>query len=115
MSKDLAIQIARQLHAQDELNIDQDALPKPVQAIVATASAFAIGTSVPIEASLLSGGKSGGMIIVFLSIVALGISGSVGACIGVGKKVFAALRVLGGGVIAMIVTHTIGLLIGHSV
>jgi VIT1/CCC1 family predicted Fe2+/Mn2+ transporter len=123
VEKELAMQVAKQLHAhgavtahlRDELNIDQDALPNPLQAAAASAVSFAIGAFVPIAATLLSSQGTGILLIVAFSVVALAISGSVGAYIGGGRKVIAAIRVLLGGVIAMAITFAIGLLIGHTI
>ncbi|MDB5178346.1 MAG: hypothetical protein JWN01_289, partial [Patescibacteria group bacterium] len=53
--------------------------------------------------------------IVIASMVALGISGAVGALIGGGHKVIAASRVFFGGGAAMAITAFIGHLIGSSI
>ena len=122
VEKELALQVATQLHAhdavsahaRDELNIDQDVLANPAQAALASTVAFSIGAAVPIIATLISNTSNGLYIIIGFSIVALAISGSVGAHLGGGNKVKAALRVLLGGVLAMAITYGIGLLIGHT-
>jgi len=116
----LAAKVAQQLHAhdavrahaRDELGIDHDALANPLQAAVASAGSFSVGAFVPILAALLPMGDEGGFMIVLLSLVALAISGGIGAYIGGGHKVWAALRVLGGGGAAMAITAYIGHLIG---
>lgn len=122
VEKELALQVATQLHAhdavsahaRDELNINQDVLANPAQAALASTVAFSIGAAVPIVASLISTASNGLYIIIGFSIVALAVSGSVGAYLGGGNKKKAALRVLAGGVLAMAITYSIGLLIGHT-
>ena len=99
-------------HARDELGIDHDALSNPTQAALASATAFSLGALVPISAALIPMEGKRGLIIVGFSLVALAISGSIGAYIGGGHKVRAALRVLVGGGLAMAITAFIGNLIG---
>lgn len=116
----LAKQVAQQLHdhdavaahARDELGIDHESLPNPMQAAVASAVAFAIGGAVPMIAALLARGEAGAWVITVTSLVALAISGAVGALIGGGHRVIAGLRVLLGGGAAMLVTYLIGHLLG---
>jgi len=120
LDKTLALQVAKQLqerdavgaHARDELGIGGGARPKPVQAAVASAAAFAVGSLVPIAATLLSKGIGSATFIVVATLVALLISGAIGASIGGGNKLVAGLRVFVGGGIAMAVTAFIGHLIG---
>lgn len=122
VEKELALQVATQLqahdavgaHARDELSINRDALANPFKAAFASTAAFSIGAAVPIIAALLSSSSNGGWVIVGLSIFGLAIFGSIGAYVGGGNKVHAALRVLIGGAAAMAVTYGIGLLIGTS-
>jgi len=119
----LAKKVATQLHkhdavaahARDELGIDHESLANPMQASVASASSFAFGAIVPILATILfSGGKGSSMAIVIASLIALAISGAIGAAIGGGHRLLAAGRVLVGGGLAMAVTAFIGHLIGAS-
>ena len=120
LDADLAAKVARQLHdhdavrahARDELGIDHDALSNPMQAAIASAATFSLGALVPILAALIPMESGRGLVIVIFSLVALAISGSIGAYIGGGHKVRAALRVLVGGGIAMAITALIGNLIG---
>lgn len=118
----LAMEVARQLHAHDaidahaesELGIDDKDLANPLQAAVVSAVAFAIGAAVPIVAALFSGPENGIWIIPIASLIALALSGAVGAIIGGGNTVKAALRVTIGGGIAMAITFMIGHFIGAS-
>lgn len=116
----LAATVAQQLHdhdavaahARDELGIDHDALARPLQAAFASAAAFSIGALVPVLAAVFSSSSLSQWAIVISSLMALAISGAIGAIIGGGHRVVAAFRVLLGGGAAMAITALIGHLIG---
>jgi len=118
----LAVSVAKQLHehdavaahARDELGIDHESLAKPVQAAVASAVSFSIGGAIPIVAAILSTASAGGQAITISSLVALAVSGAIGAYVGGGHKAVAAARVFVGGGAAMAITYFIGHLIGTS-
>jgi len=118
----LALEVAKQLHAhdavaahvRDELGIDHESLAKPVQASLASAVAFSVGALVPVVAALVSGQHGSGRAIVVSSLIALGISGAIGAFIGGGNKLRAALRVFVGGGLAMAITALVGHLTGAA-
>jgi len=120
---ELSMQVARQLHdhdavaahARDELGIDHEALANPGQAALASALAFSVGAFVPILATLITTGRAGSYLIVIFSLVALGVSGAIGAYVGGGHKLKAAARVLLGGSVAMAATAFIGHLIGSNI
>ncbi len=119
----LAKSVAEQLHdhdaitahLRDELGIDNKSLSNPIQAALASAVAFAIGAAVPIVATLLSSGKASIWVIVITSLLALAISGAVGAFLGGGHRLRAASRVFLGGGIAMAITALIGRFIHTAV
>lgn len=116
----LARQVAEQLHqhgavaahARDELGIDHNDLPNPAQAALASAVSFSIGSAVPVLATALTAVSDNKLGIVVASLLALAISGAVGAYLGGGRKRWAAIRVLVGGSLAMAITALIGHLIG---
>jgi VIT1/CCC1 family predicted Fe2+/Mn2+ transporter len=116
----LAQKVAEQLHAhdavgahaRDELGIDHEALSNPTQAAVASAVAFSLGSIIPILAAVLSTTSAGGLSITVASLIALAISGAIGAYVGGGRKRIAAARVFVGGGAAMAITYGIGHLIG---
>jgi VIT1/CCC1 family predicted Fe2+/Mn2+ transporter len=119
LSKELAAKVALQLHkhdavvahARDELGINHNDLPNPIQAMLASALSFSLGAFVPIIGALI--GSSGSKIyIVGLSLLALCVSGAASAHIGGGDKGRAAVRVLLGGGLAMLATSIIGHLFG---
>jgi len=123
LDAELAKEVAQQLHDHDaigahvrsELGIDHEELARPVQAAAASASAFAIGAFVPILAAIFANQETGVWLITIASLATLFTSGAVGAHIGGGNKIKAALRVCIGGGLAMAVTFLIGHLIGASV
>ncbi|MDB5180089.1 MAG: nodulin 21 [Candidatus Saccharibacteria bacterium] len=121
LAREVAIQLqnndAVDAHARDELGITTHMKVNPFQAAVTSALAFALGSLVPILAAIfantnLSG--DGATLIVVVSLVALAISGMIGAFIGGGNRVVAALRVFIGGGVAMAVTYLIGHLVGAN-
>lgn len=122
LDADLAQKVAQQLHdhdavgahVRDELGIDHEALANPVQAALASAAAFSVGAVVPIIGAMMSG-SDGAILIVSLSLIMLAASGALGAYIGGGHRVIAALRVLLGGSAAMALTAFIGHLVGRAV
>jgi VIT1/CCC1 family predicted Fe2+/Mn2+ transporter len=119
----LADQVAQQLHAhdaeaahlRDELGIDQTTMANPLQASLASAVSFSVGAIVPILAAIILPDRQSGLGIVIFSLVALAISGGIGAYIGGGHRLRAASRVFIGGGAAMAITAFIGHLIGHHV
>lgn len=116
----LAQQVAQQLHdkdalsahARDEIGFDHEDLANPLQAALASATAFSLGALVPIVAALIFKGLAGEYAIIISSLIALTISGAIGAAIGGGNKVIAAGRVLLGGGAAMAITAVIGHFVG---
>lgn len=122
LDKKLALEVAKQLHdhddlaahARDELGIDHESLAKPLQASLASAVAFSVGSIVPILAAVFTSGSASAWYIVITSLLALAISGAIGAFIGGGHRLRAASRVFLGGGAAMAITAYIGHLVGHS-
>lgn len=118
----LAKQVAEQLHARDalaahardELGFDDDRRARPIQAGLSSAASFAVGAVVPIIAAAMFRGNASHWAIVIVTLVALAITGVVGAAIGGGNRMKAAARVFIGGGLAMLVTAVLGKLIGSS-
>jgi VIT1/CCC1 family predicted Fe2+/Mn2+ transporter len=119
----LALTVAKKLHsndavaahARDELGFDDKLRARPIQASVTSAMAFSIGALVPVLATILTSGRATEWAIVISSLVALALSGAVGAHIGGGRKGRAAARVLIGSGLAMAATALIGHFIGATV
>ena len=122
LTPELAQEVAKQLHEhdapaahlRDELGIDQEELANPLQAGLASAVSFSVGAIVPIIGALVSSENMGAWVIVIVSLIALAISGAIGAYIGGGHRIRAAARVFLGGGAAMAITAFIGHLVGHS-
>lgn len=123
LKPELAQEVARQLHEhdaeaahlRDELGIDRDNMANPLQASLASAVSFSVGAAIPILAATLAPDSFSDWAIVVASLVALSISGGIGAYIGGGHRLRAASRVLIGGGAAMAITAFIGHLVGVSV
>ncbi|CAK9254025.1 unnamed protein product [Sphagnum jensenii] len=96
----------RQAHARDELGIDMDDLSNPMQAAVASAVAFSLGAAIPLLAgSFIVTTKYRIISIVLTSTMALTGFGAIGAKLGGASMTKAAMRVLIGGWIAMLITY----------
>lgn len=116
----LALEVAKQLHdhdalaahARDELGIDHENLSNPLQAAIASAAAFSIGALIPVLAAVIAPSSTSAWAIVVTSLAMLGVSGAIGAIIGGGHKIRAALRVFVGGGLAMAITAFIGHIAG---
>ena len=123
LEKDLAMKVAEQLsahdqlgaHMRDELGIDQTSLAKPIQAAWISAASFALFAVVPIAALLVAPITLRIPLIAAVSLVSLAALGGLGGHLGGAPRGRAALRVTLGGALAMIVTALIGRILGVSV
>lgn len=123
LSEGLAEQVADELsrtdplkvHARDELGFDPDALANPGQAAVVSALSFLVGAVVPI---LIVAIASSGlrvpltMIVTLVGLVALG---ATGAKLGGAPQRRAAIRVLVGGALALLISLAIGRITGSAI
>jgi vacuolar iron transporter family protein len=122
LSVDTARQVARELtdhdalaaHLSAELNIDQTDVVSAWHAALASAVAFIAGAILPLLAILLP--PSGWRVpVTFIAVlIALAITGTVGAQLGGSSRRKAALRVVIGGAIALGATYGIGHLLGAT-
>ena len=122
LTAETAAKVAKELTAHDvlaahlsaELNIDEADIVSPWHAAFASAIAFTIGAILPMLAILLP--PPGIRVpLTFISVlVALGLTGALGAWIGGGSKTRAAVRVVVGGALALAATFVIGNLPGAS-
>lgn len=101
-------------HLSAELNIDEDDIVSPWHAALASAVAFTLGAVLPMLAILLP--PPGLRVpLTFISVLlALAITGAIGAWIGGSSKVRAAVRVVIGGALALAATFFIGSLLGST-
>ncbi len=122
LSKKTALNVAKELTAKDaykahldaELGIDPDELTEPWHAAFASAIAFLTGAIIPLIALLLPPPEIRVPFAFGAVIVALVITGFVSARVGDAPIGRAIVRVVTGGVVAMVITYGIGRLFGIS-
>lgn len=120
---ELALQVAVALssggalaaHARDELGLDEQRRPRPLQAAWASAVSFAAGAILPLVAIGVSPPSTRAVICVAVTLIALVLLGDTGARLGGAPRARATVRVLAWGVVAMGVTAGIGALVGTAV
>jgi VIT1/CCC1 family predicted Fe2+/Mn2+ transporter len=120
LDQDLALEVAKQLtahdelaaHLRDELGIEPETRARPVQAAWISAVSFATFALVPILALLASPRDLATYVIPAASLIALAASGAFGAYLGDAPMFRAAARVTIGGGIAMALTFAIGHVLG---
>ena len=123
LGPDLAQQVAVALtahdafgvHARDELGIDPDALANPVQASFVSALSFVMGAVVPILVVALSPSSIRMVATMAVTLVGLVLLGAVGAQLGGAPQRRAAVRVLIGGALALMISLGIGTITGSVV
>jgi VIT1/CCC1 family predicted Fe2+/Mn2+ transporter len=123
VERDLAIKVAEQLsardqlgaHMRDELGIDQASLSRPLQAAWISAASFALFAAVPITALIIAPVALRIPVIAALSLASLAGLGAFGGYLGGAPLGRAALRVTLGGALAMAVTALIGRILGAAV
>jgi VIT1/CCC1 family predicted Fe2+/Mn2+ transporter len=101
-------------HLSAELNIDETDVVSPWNAALASAVSFLTGAVLPLFAILLPPDTWRVPVTFAVVLIALALTGSLGAYIGGGSKTRAGLRVVIGGALALAVTFAIGRLLGAS-
>lgn len=121
LDADLARVVAEQLsatehrlavHMRDELGLDEPTLARPLQAALVSAASFAALGALPIGAVLVAPSSWRIPVIATVSLVSLAFLGALGGKLGGAPIGRAALRVVVGGGVAMVVTALIGRLLG---
>ncbi len=123
LSEALALQVADELsrgdrlrvHARDELGFDPDALADPVQAALVSAVSFVVGAIVPILIVALSSAGWRVPLTMVVTLIGLVTLGATGARLGGAPQRRAAVRVLIGGALALLISLGIGRLTGAAV
>jgi len=122
LSKNTAITVAKELTAKDpiaahfdaELGIDPDNLTNPWHAAYASAGSFFAGALIPLIAITLPPDELR-IPVAFVSVVlALVLTGILSAKVGGANPMKASARVVAGGILAMVVTYSIGRLFNIS-
>ena len=102
-------------HLDAELHIREEHISNPLHAAISSAVSFLAGAVLPLLAVLLAPDAWRIPATVIAVIVALGITGGVGAFIGGSPMPRSILRVTIGGALALAITYVIGALLGTSV
>ncbi|MGZ4678703.1 MAG: VIT1/CCC1 transporter family protein [Ilumatobacteraceae bacterium] len=122
LSAELADRVADELsqldqlkiHSRDELGFDIDALANPVQASMVSAISFFLGAILPVLVVLVTTAAIRVPVIMAVTLIGLGTLGSVGARLGGAPQGRAAVRVLIGGMLALLISLGIGRLTGSA-
>jgi VIT1/CCC1 family predicted Fe2+/Mn2+ transporter len=114
VAKELTAHDALAAHLSAELHIDETDIVSPWHAAFASAIAFLVGAILPMLAILLPPENIRVPLTFAAVLVALAATGALGAWIGGGSKMKAAVRVVVGGALALIATFAIGTLLGAS-
>lgn len=120
LDEPLARQVAQQLmahdalqaHARDELGISEITSARPVQAALASAGTFAVGSALPLLAAFLTPVAHMGLVVSVTSLGFLALLGGISARLGGAPVVKAVSRVTFWGALAMAATAGIGRLFG---
>ena len=123
LSAATALQVAEELtahnalgaHLEAELHIDQDEVLKPWQAAWASFLAFLLGAALPMLAIILPPADLRIPITFLATLIALGLTGALGAKLGGSPALRPTLRVLVGGTLALAITFGIGALLGTAI
>jgi len=123
LNPDLARQVAEELtagdalkvHLAEELGISEHSRAQPIEAMVGSAIAFAIGAAVPLLAIGISSTSNRIAVTIAIVVVALLGLGAAGARAGGAHPVRPIVRVVIGGLVAMAFTMAIGKLFGTSI
>lgn len=120
LDKDLSIQVAKQMmandalkaHARDELGINEITQPKPLQAALASGASFITGGILPVLVSFLAPLSYMVVLQYSLAVVFLALSGAVASKAGGSDIWKGILRITFWGTIAMGITALVGYLFG---
>jgi VIT1/CCC1 family predicted Fe2+/Mn2+ transporter len=123
LSPELARQVAEEftagdalkIHLAEELGISEHSRAQPIEAMVGSAAAFAVGAAVPLVAIAVSSTSNRIVVTIVIVVVALLGLGAAGARAGGAHPVRPIIRVVIGGLIAMAFTMAIGKLFGASI
>ncbi len=123
LSRSTATTVAEELTAADalrahldiELGIDPDEFVSPTVAAISSAISFVIGGLLPVLAVILAPGAWSVQITYVAVLLALAVTGALGARMGGAPAGRAALRVVVGGAIGLLLTFSVGRLFGAAI
>jgi VIT1/CCC1 family predicted Fe2+/Mn2+ transporter len=99
-------------HLETELHLSRDDIPSPWAAAFASAFAFLIGAALPFLTSVLLPVSLRVSVTFAAVVVALALTGAVGAWLGGAKPLRASVRTVVGGALALVITWLIGTWLG---
>jgi VIT1/CCC1 family predicted Fe2+/Mn2+ transporter len=116
LAPDLAREVAMQLtahdalgsHARDELGITDTLRARPLQAALASAAAFAVGSALPLAAVLVAPSPRVAVVTMATTIASLFVSGGLAAYAGGAPVARGAARVVSWGALAMLAASLVG-------
>jgi len=119
----LARQVAQRLmeadplgaHLRDELGMTGAGLATPLQAALSSAASFSAGAALPLAAAIATPSAARVPVVFAVAMLLLAGTGALGGRFGGAPVRRATLRVLTGGLIAMLITFGIGTLVGAAV
>ena len=123
VSHKTAMQFARELTAEDpikahleaELKLDEEDLTNPMTAAVSSLLSFTVGALVPLLSAVLAPDHLRIQITLIAVVFGLVLTGYYSATVGGASRRKAVLRVIVGGIMAMVVTYFIGRVFGTAV
>jgi VIT1/CCC1 family predicted Fe2+/Mn2+ transporter len=123
LSPELARQVAEEftagdalkIHLAEELGISEHSRAQPIEAMVGSAVAFAVGAAVPLVAIAVSSTSNRIVVTIAIVVVALLGLGAAGARAGGAHPVRPIVRVVLGGLVAIGLTMAVGKLFGTSI
>jgi len=123
LDEGLAAQVAQQLmaadplgaHLRDELGMTAATRAQPLQAGTSSAVSFSLGGALPLLVAIVSPSGARVPVVAAVALVLLAVTGALGGRFGGAPVGRAALRVLAGGSVAMLITWLIGILVGSAV
>jgi VIT1/CCC1 family predicted Fe2+/Mn2+ transporter len=123
LSPELARQVAEEftagdalkIHLAEELGISEHSRAQPIEAMVGSAAAFAVGAAVPLVAIAVSSTSNRIVVTIVVVVVALLGLGAAGARAGGAHPVRPIVRVVLGGLVAIGLTMAVGKLFGTSI
>ena len=123
LSQELAQRVAEELtaknaldaHARDELGITESRAARPIQAALASAASFAVGSLLPLAGALLAPQALLRATVILLTLVSLLITGGLAARTGGAPILRGAIRLAFWGSLAMLATNLVGRLFNAPV
>lgn len=115
VARELTLKNPLKAHLEIEFGLDEDDINSPTQAAVASLFSFFAGGIIPFLAIALAPVSIRIPATVIAVIIALAVTGFLSAQAGGASKTRAIIRVLIGGIVAMVVTYVVGMIFGAKI